>query len=134
MKRLTALLCLINLLIASVTAQNLPPSKKTIKAEYGLDSEKSYSSDEVAILLQITEEEAKLSIKKAYAEGYKAGLLEAVPESVRLETLNKQLKADLLHYQTQIEKQNELNRILVPLYITLGAVGGFAVRGITWKY
>ena len=97
---------------------------------YGIESGRSYNADEVAALLAIAEEEAEASIQQAYAEGYKAGLLEAAPESARLAVLNEQLKAEALRCQTQLETQKQLNRALVPLYIVLGGAAGFAIRGI----
>lgn len=130
MKRLTAMICLLVLLAQSATAQSSKNLKTDIKSVYGLESGRSYTADEVAALLAIAEEEAEASIQQAYAEGYKAGLLEVAPENARLETLNGQLKAEAMRCQTQLETQKQLNRVLVPLYIALGAAAGFAVRGI----
>ena len=96
-----------------------------IKNGYGLESGRNYSADEVARLLAIAEEEAEASIQKAYAEGYKAGLLEVAPENARLETLNAQLKADALRYQSERDAQIQLNRALAPVYIFVGAAGGY---------
>lgn len=130
MKKLTAMICLLVLLTQSAMTQSSKNLKTDIKSEYGIESGRSYSADEVAALLAIAEEEAEASIQQAYAEGYKAGLLEAAPESARLAVLNEQLKTEALRYQTQLETQKQLNRALVPLYIVLGGAAGFAIRGI----
>ena len=130
LKRLTAMICLLVLLTQSAMTQSSKNLKTDIKSEYGIESGRSYSADEVAALLAIAEEEAEASIQQAYAEGYKAGLLEAAPESARLAVLNEQLKAEALHFQTQLETQKQLNRALIPLYIVLGGAAGFAIRGI----
>ncbi|MBQ6058166.1 MAG: hypothetical protein IJL34_10945 [Treponema sp.] len=110
--------------------QSSKNSKTHIKSGYGIESGRSYNADEVAALLAIAEEEAEASIQQAYAEGYKAGLLEAAPESARLAVLNEQLKTEALRYQTQLETQKQLNRALIPLFIVLGDAAGFAIRGI----
>lgn len=130
MKKLTAMICLLVLLTQSAMTQSSKNLKTDIKSEYGIESGRSYNADEVAALLATAEEEAEASIQQAYAEGYKAGLLEAAPESARLAVLNEQLKAEALRYQTQLETQKQLNRVLVPLYIVLGGAAGFAIRGI----
>ena len=130
MKKLTAMICLLVLLTQSAMTQSSKNSKTHIKSGYGIESGRSYNADEVAALLAIAEEEAEASIQQAYAEGYKAGLLEAAPESARLAVLNEQLKTEALRYQTQLETQKQLNRALVPLYIVLGGAAGFAIRGI----
>ncbi len=124
------MICLLVLLTQSAMTQSSKNLKADIKSEYGIESGRSYNADEVAALLVIAEEEAEASIQQAYAEGYKAGLLEAAPESARLAVLNEQLKAEALRYQTQLETQRQLNRMLVPLYIVLGGAAGFAIRGI----
>lgn len=119
-----------------LTAQTSPVLKKNIKTEYGLESNRSYSSDEVAELLAIAEEEAEVSIKEAYAEGYKAGVLEYAPENARLEALNKSLEKDAKEMQTSIEMQKTFSRYL-PVIFTAGILssfaGGFVVRGAVWK-
>ena len=130
MKKLTAMICLLVLLTQSAMTQSSKNLKTDIKSEYGLESGRSYNAEEVVALLAIAEEEAEASIQQAYAEGYKAGLLEAAPESARLAVLNEQLKAEALRCQTQLETQKQLNRVLVPLYIVLGGAAGFAIRGI----
>ena len=130
LKRLTAMICLLVLLTQSAMTQSSKNLKTDIKSEYGIESGRNYNADEVAALLAIAEEEAEASIQQAYAEGYKAGLLEAAPESARLAVLNEQLKTEALRYQTQLETQKQLNRVLVPLYIVLGGAAGFAIRGI----
>ena len=124
------MICLLVLLTQSAMTQSSKNLKTDIKSEYGLESGRNYNADEVAALLAIAEEEAEASIQQAYAEGYKAGLLEAAPESARLAVLNEQLKAEALHFQTQLETQKQLNRALIPLYIVLGGAAGFAIRGI----
>ena len=124
------MICLLVLLTQSAMTQSSKSSKTHIKSGYGIESGRSYNADEVAALLAIAEEEAEASIQQAYAEGYKAGLLEAAPESARLAVLNEQLKTEALRYQTQLETQKQLNRVLVPLYIVLGGAAGFAIRGI----
>lgn len=130
MKKLTAMICLLVLLTQNAMTQSSKNLKTDIKSEYGIESGRSYNADEVARLLAIAEEEAEASIQQAYAEGYKAGLLEAAPESARLAVLNEQLKTEALHFQAQLETQKQLNRALVPLYIVLGGAAGFAIRGI----
>lgn len=124
------MICLLVLLTQSAMTQSSKNLKTDIKSEYGIESGRNYNADEVAALLAIAEEEAEASIQQAYAEGYKAGLLEAAPESARLAVLNEQLKTEALRYQTQLETQKQLNRVLVPLYIVLGGAAGFAIRGI----
>jgi len=125
LKKLTAIFCLLVLLTQSAMTQPSQALKTNIKNEYGLESGRNYSADEVATLLAIAEEEAETSIQHAYAEGYKAGLLEVAPENARLETLNEQLKADALRYQADRDARIRTDQILYPLCFFLGAAGGF---------
>ncbi len=129
MKKLTALFCLIILLTGTLTAQTSAQSVQNIRNAYGLESGRNYSSDEVAELLAIAEEETEISINKAYAEGYKAGVKEYAGENARLETLNKELQKEAL----KMEMQKQILPYITGGSLLLGLIGGFAARGALWK-
>lgn len=50
-------------------------------------------------IVAAVEQEAEESIAKAYAEGFKAGILEVEPERARLEAVNSQLKEELENHK-----------------------------------
>lgn len=72
------------LLIFLLTAVILSPilAQPTKSSQiYGIELEKDYSGAEVVQIINDVLEESDKSIDEAYAKGYKAGLLEAAPDS-----------------------------------------------------
>ncbi len=74
------ILCLI-LLTLMITARPSIVSAQSTGSDYGIEPEASYPGSLVIDILTAAEEEASIAIGEAYAEGYKAGLLEAAPET-----------------------------------------------------
>jgi hypothetical protein len=68
------------LLIRPASAQFSPPSASDTRPDYGIDQGASYPGTEVQSLLEAAEAEAGTAIEDAYAEGYKAGLLDTAPD------------------------------------------------------
>jgi hypothetical protein len=68
------------LLTKPVNAQTSTESGSDTRPDYGIDLGASYPGTTVQALLEASEAEAGSAIDEAYAEGYKAGLLEAAPE------------------------------------------------------
>jgi hypothetical protein len=122
LKKLIALpLLLIALTLPSTASE--PTTLKTDTAnEYGIESGKTYTSDEVSVFLDIATEEADKAIEQAYADGYKAGLLVAAPS----ESYWRELSASLQNDLTKEQRRIVLPWWSVPASIVLGFAGGFA--------
>jgi hypothetical protein len=73
-------ICLIVLLISPLSAQLSPLSASDCRPDYGIDLDASYPGTTVQELLEAAEAEATHAIEEAYAEGYKAGLLDTAPD------------------------------------------------------
>lgn len=78
----------------ALTAQLWSLSAQNSGGEAGTGS-RSYSRTEVLEVVAAVEQEAEESIARAYAEGFKAGVLEVEPERAMLEAVNLQLKEEL---------------------------------------
>lgn len=91
------LLCLLTaLLTPGIFAQTPEGSPQPPGNAYGIEPEKSYSGSVVLRLLELAEAEIDEAVNAAYAEGYKAGLLAALPDKVYFEALSERLEGDLL--------------------------------------
>lgn len=128
LKRLVLLICLLVLIIQTTTAQSATSLNKTLPNRYGLESTKSYSATEVAELLAIVECEAQKSIDKAYAEGYKAGLLECEPKIARLESLNNYFMEENRRLQMQTQKNTTIPVIASVSCFFIGAALGVSLH------
>jgi hypothetical protein len=64
-----------------ITAKPSIVSAQSTGSVYGIEPEASYPGSLVIEILTAAEQEASIAIDEAYAEGYKAGLLEAAPET-----------------------------------------------------
>lgn len=87
-------------------------------------------------MLAIVDEENSAAIKNAYAEGYKAGILEYAPENARLESINRVLEKENQKYQEETrhqQKKAETYRMIAPAAVILGALAGLGAGGLIWK-
>ena len=91
-------LCL-GLLTLLLMAQPLAASSKSSASE-PVNGSRSFSAQEVTALVESLMDEAEQSIANAYAEGYKAGVLEFSPAEAALQEANSQLLADVERLET----------------------------------
>ena len=79
-------------LTLTLSAQTSNENKKTLDNDLGIDLTKTYQGTEVQAIIDIILEEADLSIKKAYKEGYKQANIELLPEIEYWKTLYESRK------------------------------------------
>lgn len=91
-------LCL-GLLTLLLMAQPLAASSKSSASE-PVNGSRSFSAQEVTALVESLMDEAEQSIANAYAEGYKAGVLEFAPAEAALQEANAQLLAEVERLET----------------------------------
>ena len=91
-------LCL-GLLTLLLMAQPLAASSKSSASE-PMNGSRSFSAQEVTALVESLMDEAEQSIANAYAEGYKAGVLEFAPAEAALQEANAQLLAEVERLET----------------------------------
>ena len=103
LKKLIAGLLFVTVLTLTLTANEPIPSNETSGNDYGIESSRTFTSDEVIRLIDSVVAETDVSIDQAYADGYKAGLLEAKPEGefyrVQSAEVNKQLVAEQARFE-----------------------------------
>jgi len=93
MKKMAVFLSMILLFQMSMNAESPVNSRSSeTGCENGSKINSEWNLDQI---LEIAGEEADVSIRNAYQEGYRQGLLETAPENEALKVLNEQLKADL---------------------------------------
>lgn len=95
-----------------------------------LDLTRSYSAQEVQKILQIVQEEYEKSIDTAFAEGYKQGLLEALPQKEYYKVLSEDLQVEA----KKLEQNNKLKKYFVSLSFVFGFSLGFIVPLITARF
>lgn len=93
-KKRTLIVLLISLLMLPVTGQELQNIKEPLDLMQ-IEPSATYSGTLVLDLLDAVKKTAENEIERAYAEGYKQGLLEVSPEAAALEFLNKELEKEL---------------------------------------
>lgn len=91
-------LCL-GLLTLLLMAQPLAASSKSSASE-PVNGSRAFSAQEVTALVESLMDEAEQSIANAYAEGYKAGVLEFSPAEAALQAANSQLLAEVERLET----------------------------------
>lgn len=84
----------LSLLTLLLMAQPLAGSSKSSASE-PVNGSRSFSAQEVTALVESLMDEAEESIANAYAEGYKAGVLEFAPAEAALQEANSQLLAEV---------------------------------------
>jgi hypothetical protein len=91
LKTLTLLILCVSLFTPQITAQEPGQSGQSCATEYGIDLSKTYSGGDVMEIIA----DAEALIDEAYAEGYKAGLLEAAPDAAYYRAVNESLQKEL---------------------------------------
>lgn len=89
----------LSLLTLLLMAQPLAASSKSSASE-PVNGSRSFSAQEVTALVESLMDEADASIEAAYAEGYKAGVLEFAPAEAALQEANSQLLAEVERLET----------------------------------
>jgi hypothetical protein len=121
-KLIAVLLCAIALTL-TLTASEPTKSNEISANDYGLESDKTYTSDEVAHLIDTAVDEADKAIDQAYADGYKAGLLKSGPRKEYYRVQSDKMKKEL---------QAEQSRIEIPGWaVPASLLGGFITGFIT---
>jgi hypothetical protein len=95
LKTLPPLFCLIMLITPALSAQTRGGSQTAQKSDYGIDAEKLYPGNILLELLQTADTEIDNAVSEAYAEGYKAGLLESAPDAAYWQRLSESLRDEL---------------------------------------
>ena len=98
-RQIVICLLLIALIAQSITAESRT-SSRIFWEGLEIDLEKSYSAKELFEIIDIVLEESAIAIEHAYAEGYKAGLLESLPEKEYYRVLSD-------GYQKELDKKNK---------------------------
>lgn len=89
----------LGLLTLLLMTQPLSASSKS-SASAPVNGSRSFSAQEVTALVESLMDEAEQSIANAYAEGYKAGVLEFSPAEAALQEANSQLLAEVERLET----------------------------------
>lgn len=97
-KKRTLFVLLISLLMLPVTGQELQSIKDPLDLMQ-IEPSATYSGTLVLDLLDAVKKTAENEIERAYAEGYKQGLLEVSPEAAGLKNLNKSLTEEIKNLQ-----------------------------------
>ncbi|MDR1374585.1 MAG: hypothetical protein LBJ24_06410 [Treponema sp.] len=107
LKTLLPLILLTLLLTPPSFTQTPPESPESSASAYGIDLEESYPGTLVLDLMELAEEEIGAAIDEAYAEGYKAAMVQYAPDAA----LYKALSANI---QAELEAERKKNRFLWP--------------------
>ena len=84
--------------IKMMSAQQSATNNQILENELGIDLTKTYSATDVIELCSIILEEADISIKNAYDEGYKQAVLEYKPQLTLTENNYAKLKNSNVKY------------------------------------
>jgi hypothetical protein len=95
LKTLPPLFCLILLITLPCYAQTRSESQPQQGNGYGIEPEILYRGDILLELLRTAEEEIDNAVSEGYAEGYKAGLLEAAPDAAYWQKISEELRTGL---------------------------------------
>jgi hypothetical protein len=117
LKTLPLLIWLTLLLTPASFAQTPPESPEAHSGDYGIAPEASYPGTVVLRLMEAAETEIETAVGEAYAEGYKAGLLEYAPDAALYKALAE-------HMEAAIEAERKKNRYFWP---ALGASAGLSL-------
>jgi hypothetical protein len=107
LKTLPLLIWLTLLLIPNGFAQTPPESPGSSANAYGIEPEKSYPGTIVLELMETAEEEIGAAVAEAYAEGYKAAMVQYAPEAAAYKALAGSMEATL-------EAERKKNRLFWP--------------------
>jgi hypothetical protein len=95
LKTLPPLILLTLLLIPNGFAQTPPESPASSANVYGIELENFYPGTLVVELMEAAEEEIGAAANEAYAEGYKAGVMEYAPEAALYKALSASMEKTL---------------------------------------
>lgn len=98
LKILPLLMLLLTVPIKMMSAQQSATNNQILENELGIDLTKTYSATDVIELCSIILEEADVSIKNAYNEGYKQAVLEYKPQLTLTENNYAKLKNNNVKY------------------------------------
>jgi hypothetical protein len=107
LKKSLPLILLTLLLTPKGFTQTPPGSPESSAGAYGIKPEESYPGKTVLELMETAEEEIGAAVAEAYAEGYKAAVVEYMPEAV----LYKALAGGM---EVTIEAERKKNRFFWP--------------------
>ena len=108
LKTLPLLIWLTLLLTPASFAQTPPESPESFGNAYGIAPGKSYPGEMVLRLMETAEAEIEAAVDEAYAEWYKAGLLEYAPDAALYKALAENMEAT-------IEAERKKNRYFWPV-------------------
>jgi len=95
LKTLLPLFLLATLLTPALSAQTRSESQTAQENGYGIEPEKLYQGTLILELLTAAESEINNAVSEAYAQGYKAGLLEAAPDAAYWKKISDSLRTEL---------------------------------------
>jgi hypothetical protein len=116
LKTLLPLALLTLLLTPAGFAQTPPESPEGSGNAYGIEPEKSYPGTVVLELMEAAEEEIAAAVDEAFAEGYKAAMLQYAPDAAMYKALSANMEAAL-------EAERKKNRYFWP---ALGVSAGLS--------
>jgi hypothetical protein len=119
LKTLPLLILLTLLLIPNGSAQTPEQSPESSAGAYGIEPEESYPGTVVLRLMETAEEEIAAAVNEAYAEGYKAAMLEYAPEAALYKAMAGNMRAEL-------EAERKKTRYFWPV-LGVSAGGSFVV-------
>jgi hypothetical protein len=95
LKTLPPLIWLTLLLTRPIFAQTPKQSPEGSANVYGIELESSYPGTTLLELMKTAEEEIDAAVDEAYAEGYKAGVMEYAPEAALYKALTTSMEKTL---------------------------------------
>jgi len=126
LKKLIALILFAILPTLALTASEQTKSNGDSVIEFGLESSKTYTADEVARLIDLSVEEAEKAIDSAYADGYKSGLKETKPDAEYYRSLSEQLRKEL---------STERSRFVLPVWsVPVIVAAGFSFGVLSLEF
>ena len=118
---LLPLILLLMLLTQKGYAQTLPESPTLQSSVYGIEPEQAYPGSLVLELMEMAEAEIDAAVSEAFAEGYKAAMLQYAPAAASYKQLTETL-------QTDLEAERKKNRYFwtaVGVSIGVSIIAGF---------
>jgi capsule polysaccharide export protein KpsE/RkpR len=107
LKILQLVILLLPLLTPISYAQTQTKSRSEQNGAYGIEPEQFYPGSLVLELMSAAEAEIENAVREAYAEGYKAAMLQYAPEIAALKIRETALREEL-------EKERKKSRFLLP--------------------
>lgn len=125
--KILLLAILLILLLTPMSFAQMPQElQKTQNNDYGIESEEFYPGELLLEILLAAEEEIELVAQEAYAEGYKAAMLQYAPDLAALRVTEATLRLEL----ERERKNNKLKRALPYIIGGVSFLGGYGIHAL----